>query len=220
MGGFGSGRSGWHSTVEDCLIICASRWTREGILREGIFRSGWWQWTSAISGETLSSLRYAVDTRELTYPVARLMYTFTKSGERLDYPVVLQTTRPQFGGLRWWFKCPLSVGGRSCGRRVQKLFLPPGGRYYGCRHCYNLTYQSRREDAKNRALTKTQRIRVRLGGDASLGTVFPSKPKGMWERTYRRLEEQALEAEARSWILLGDWIARVDSRQRVKPRER
>ena len=40
-----------------------------------------------------------------------------------------------------WFVCPL-VG---CGRRVGKLYLPPGGRYYGCRHCYRLTYESAQE---------------------------------------------------------------------------
>lgn len=26
--------------------------------------------------------------------------------------------------------------------RVGKLSLPPGGKYYGCRHCYSLTYES------------------------------------------------------------------------------
>jgi hypothetical protein len=31
---------------------------------------------------------------------------------------------------------------------VAKLYLPPGGDYYGCRHCYNLTYQSCRDSHK------------------------------------------------------------------------
>jgi len=26
--------------------------------------------------------------------------------------------------------------------------LPPGGKYFGCRHCYNLTYQSCKEHDK------------------------------------------------------------------------
>jgi len=29
-----------------------------------------------------------------------------------------------------------------CGRRVAKLYLPRGARYFGCRHCYDLTYLS------------------------------------------------------------------------------
>src|SRR5262249_13469992 len=59
-----------------------------------------------------------------------------------DYRVGLTTTRPRFGGLRWWFICPLVVNGYPCGRRVGKLYLPPGGRYSGCRHCCDLTYAS------------------------------------------------------------------------------
>ena len=31
----------------------------------------------------------------------------------------------------------------ACGRRVRKLYL--SGRYFGCRHCHNLTYRSRQE---------------------------------------------------------------------------
>lgn len=30
----------------------------------------------------------------------------------------------------------------GCGRRVRKLYLGPGGTYFACRHCYNLTYES------------------------------------------------------------------------------
>jgi hypothetical protein len=26
-----------------------------------------------------------------------------------------------------------------------KLYMPPSARYFGCRHCHDLTYQSRRE---------------------------------------------------------------------------
>ena len=75
-------------------------------------------------------------------PYVRLHYSLTRSGENLDYKVLLGTTRPRLGGLRWWFICPLVANGRKCGRRVGKLYLPPGGKYYGCRHCYDLTYES------------------------------------------------------------------------------
>jgi hypothetical protein len=78
----------------------------------------------------------------------RLHYTFTRSGEKVDYRVRLLTTCLRHGTLRWWFACPLSVNGRPCGRRVGKLYLPPGGRYYGCRHCHRLTYRSCQESRK------------------------------------------------------------------------
>ena len=41
-----------------------------------------------------------------------------------------------------FFVCPLVVRGSPCERRVGKLYLPPGGRYFGCRLCYDLTYES------------------------------------------------------------------------------
>ncbi len=40
------------------------------------------------------------------------------------------------------FVCGLVVNGRSCGARVKKLYLPPGGRYFGCRRCHDVTYES------------------------------------------------------------------------------
>jgi hypothetical protein len=129
-----------------------------------------------------------------------LIYALGKSGEQLNYAIRLETTRPHRGGLRWWFTCPVVVNGEPCGRRVQKLYLPPHqGPYFGCRHCYHLGYDSRNQDAKMRAILKAQRIRRRLGGSPSLYELFPEKPRGMWERTYRRLREQWLQAENTYW---------------------
>jgi hypothetical protein len=81
-------------------------------------------------------------------PWLRLTYTLTASQEALDYRIRLATTRPQFGGMRWWFICPLIVNGAPCSRRVGKLYFPPGARYYGCRHCYRLAYTSCQESHK------------------------------------------------------------------------
>src|SRR5579863_10722190 len=64
--------------------------------------------------------------------------------------------------------CRLLANGRRCGRRVQKLYLPPGCKFYGCRQCYNLGYSSQCEDEQIRARTKAEKIRLRLGGSPSL----------------------------------------------------
>jgi hypothetical protein len=93
-----------------------------------------------------------VDTLNVSLACVRLWYswvwTATQQEESANYSVQLATTRPRFGGLRWWFICPLVVNGRACGRRVGKLYLPPGGRYFGCRHCHELTYRSAQEHDK------------------------------------------------------------------------
>jgi hypothetical protein len=93
-----------------------------------------------------------VDTRDPSDPSVGLWYswvwTATKEEESASYRVGLTTTRPRFGGLRWWFVCPLVKNDVPCGRRVGKLYLPPGGRYFGCRTCYDLTYTSCQESHK------------------------------------------------------------------------
>jgi hypothetical protein len=56
-------------------------------------------------------------------------------------------------GGRWWLACPAQRGfpnacGQAegaCGRRAMKLYLPPGGRRFGCRDCHQLSYLSRQE---------------------------------------------------------------------------
>src|SRR5687767_14665848 len=78
-------------------------------------------------------------------PWVRLSYTVTPWGGEpvdYDYKILLASTTPNYGGQRWWFVCPLTKGGRDCFRRVGKLYLPPGGRHYGCRQCYDLSYES------------------------------------------------------------------------------
>ena len=46
----------------------------------------------------------------------------------------LEYTECNYGGRRYWFTC-------DCMRRVGKLYINKG--YLACRHCHNLTYQSR-----------------------------------------------------------------------------
>ncbi|MFH1067896.1 MAG: hypothetical protein V1746_08355 [bacterium] len=75
--------------------------------------------------------------------------TDTRTGEKsaLDYKVRLVWTPCRFGGRRWWFICPLVINEKACNRRVGVLYLG-NGKYFGCRHCYNLTYTSAKESHK------------------------------------------------------------------------
>jgi hypothetical protein len=146
MGGRGSGsyyhwwRGSKKTVVEDCRNLDANRWMREGILKADVWHKGSWAWfRDAARTEKTSSIGYEVNTRVVP-PWVRLFYTFTESKDEIDYRIRLVTTLPRFGGLRWWFICPLVVNDRPCGRRVGKLYLTPDGRYFGCRHCHSLTY--------------------------------------------------------------------------------
>jgi hypothetical protein len=68
------------------------------------------------------------------------------AGQELVERVPLLTTRPNYGGARFWFACPFSSKtGEPCRRRVGRLYLPPGELRFGCRQCHALTYKSSQE---------------------------------------------------------------------------
>ena len=83
---------------------------------------------------------------------AWLRLHYQRNGEPVDYRVRLVTSTPHYGGLRWWFICPLVRKDGRPPRRVAKLYLPSGGKYFGSRECYGLTYLSCQESGKNRGL--------------------------------------------------------------------
>lgn len=162
MGGYGSGRWNWYTkrvTVEECLVLSADVLTRHRLLGPDRHESGTVIWTNTATGEKVSSIGYELNTLDMTSPWLRLEYSLDKIKKHVDYRIHLTTTALPWGGIRWWFLCPLAPAGWSCSRRVGKLYLPPRGRYYGCRHCYKLTYtscqESRRLDGLYRLLAAT-----------------------------------------------------------------
>ncbi len=157
------GRLSWsgRSTVEDSKVLDIF-WLKKNDYLCG-FRSGTITWSR---GENvMGSIGIQVEVKSEQDPDgwARLYYTNTSNatGEtaQLDYKVMLVTTRCNYGRYRWWFRCPIL----GCGRRVGKLYLAPGTKYFGCRQCYRLTYESCREShgwgyrfAKSHGLTQGQ----------------------------------------------------------------
>ncbi len=99
------------------------------------------------------------------------------------------------------------------GLRPEGAILYGLGRYFLCRHCYDLTYKSQRDDKVYRALHRVQRIRKRLGGSASMTELFPEKPKGMHWRTYQRLWLEHDEAEMEQLIGIGEWLGKSEKRE-------
>ena len=116
------------------------------------YRSGRIVWKNCYDEEK-GSIGIAVSTTD-SEKYARFYYTVTdrSSGEETDYDykVNLTTTPCNFGGVRYWFICPLSINSVYCGRRVATLYLTPGAKYFGCRNCYDLSYESRNETRSGR----------------------------------------------------------------------
>jgi hypothetical protein len=101
------------------------------------------RWLNTVTGDVVASAKFSRSGSN-DHRVFTLHYRVTIGDTKhdVDLPITLDYTEPYFGGKRWWFRCPLVVGGIRCWQRVGKLYLPPRGKYYGCRRCYNLTYQS------------------------------------------------------------------------------
>ena len=83
-------------------------------------------------------------------PCLRLVYYsplgIYNAQERINSTIFLTSTPCNYGGKRYWFICPLFNNGAACGKRVGVLYKVE--KYFGCRHCFNLTYDSRRENRK------------------------------------------------------------------------
>lgn len=140
------GRYYWNKkdTVEDCKDLSV-QWLKKHDYLQG-FKYGGIKWRTGWGNE--SSVGFAVNTMD-DNPYLKFDYTITdrETGEKTDYDykVRLTTTPCNYGGVRCWFICPLVVEGKACNRRVGTLYLAPSGKYFGCRHCYDLSYNSRNE---------------------------------------------------------------------------
>jgi hypothetical protein len=114
--------------------------------KHGYFSNGWHSGTVTWSrnGEETGNISFQSSISEYEQYV-RFIYTQTDryTGEKndFDYRVQLATTPCYFGGKRYWFTCSASKDGVYCGRRAGVLYL--GGKIFACRHCYDLTYNSR-----------------------------------------------------------------------------
>jgi hypothetical protein len=103
-------------------------------------------------GRTFRTPPYCTRQTSATPDNAWLRLRYRADGEAVDYKVQLVTTKPNYGGRRWWFICPIVRRDGGPPRRVAKLYLPSGSKYFGSREAYGLTYTSCQESGKSRGL--------------------------------------------------------------------
>jgi hypothetical protein len=189
MGGPGSGNR-WRSSGATCegnKRIDLKYLKKRGWLKPGYRYSLSWTLGDEPSGNINYTAHEGHILLEEWTPVTQTV--------RFDY------TEVHFGGQRQWFLCP------RCQRRCRIVY---GGSRFYCRKCYRLKYQSQAEDSAQRAITRAQATRKRLGGFEGIDDPFPPKPKGMHWKTYNRLEE-ADERAAQRWdAMMMGFIAKFD----------
>ena len=199
MGGLGSGTwTRWPTkpVVGNGLTLDLYKLIRDGAFSPGQASTGSLTWTR--NDEYVGSIGYSSDLTKPSSGSVRLHYNHEE--EPVDYRVSLTTTQPYYGGIRWWFVCPVN------GSRATKLHLPSGSNMFASRQAFDLAYRSQNETASDRMLTKAQDIRRNLGGSASLMEPFPDKPKGMHWTTYWRLRDQS---EQSANVALGKMMQRL-----------
>ncbi len=196
MGGSGSGRWTYHDkkrTVEECWAIDISEVARIVDLKDPGPASGSLRLPKPARGKRMSPVRCTLEIGA-DKPRLRLSYAVEDAWgleHRVEEVVCLRTTRPNFGGARWWFSCPRSVDGKECGRQAGKLYRPPGGLNFACRHCLDLTYESCQKSHRYDGLF------ARMAGEAS-GETFEAVKQAFSDQ---RKEARRRRAEASPSLL-------------------
>jgi len=112
-----------------------------------------------------------------------------RNGEWEDVEQVISfaQTPCHYGGYRKWFLCP------RCDKRVAILYGT--GKYFLCRHCCQLTYDSCNASPLQRFFDKANKLKKQLGGDPGMAYPVATRPKGMHRSTYNRIVAEIYQLE-------------------------
>jgi hypothetical protein len=157
--------------VENALTLSVSQLVRAFVIVPGETNSGTWYWSRPQRSEGnpyLLSAAYEGNAEEVEHSWLRLSYL--RHGQSINLLVPLEATRPYYGGLRWWFHCPLN------GSRVAKLYLPRGQLRFASRTAHGLTYRTCQESGRFAALHRL--VASRLGVDEATIRALSKPPRG------------------------------------------
>lgn len=164
---------------ECCTSLDIREVKRRGLLSVG--RSFNWSWSRNDEFCVSITIRIEPDLAIISF---RSQTPGTAQWKQFEQRVPIIWTNCYFV-RRPWFRCSAQSGGRYCGRRVAILY--DAGDLFACRHCCDLTYASQLENPLHRGISRSRKLRMRLGGSANVLAPFPDKPPGMHWRTYNKL---------------------------------
>ncbi|MBT6340861.1 MAG: hypothetical protein HOJ48_16350 [Desulfobacula sp.] len=190
MGGWGSGsyyrmRSS-KGMAESSLPLDIRELKRKGLLTPGGTITTKW----SRGGNVHSSIGAIVYKDHLL-----LRYTHKKT-DVVEQNVFFTYTPCNYGGERIWFQCPF------CGRRCAVIYSY--GKYFACRICCNLTYETCNETPRDRRFSKADKLRKRIGAEPGSFNPLPYfKPKGMHQTTWDRIRGEIQYLEGIGFVELG-----------------
>lgn len=157
-------------TVEQLAVDCLD--VRQ-LQRAGILGNSWVTLRPSLMWPRIEQMR-----------VGRYLIQLELRNQAVHQQIRVSWTRCNLGGARPWLHCPY------CQRRVAILVRALAG--YCCRNCAgNPVYASQCKSTRARQRFEACKLRLRVGGFASLSEPFPERPRGMHLRTYERLRSRA-----------------------------
>ena len=166
MGGTGSSRWDEYArriTAEECRHLSVASLVRNGLLAREGGTEGRWVWRCCAGHPPDLSVTYRFQRLGPTGGLLILSYTVQATEDPVQTRISLTATRPNFGGLRWWFLCPW------CYRRCGKVYMPPKGRHFACRRCHGLTYRTCQESHRWDLIAKEYAKTLGVPVDAMIG---------------------------------------------------
>jgi hypothetical protein len=168
------------ATLEAGLKLDLNRLARRGIVRAGRIVESVIQWTNTYTGEVSAT---AGITAHLRYAEG----SFRIRASWLDQWILLQQRPRHFGGVKWYFICPVT------NRRASVLWMPPGAHRFASRYAWprSVAYSSQFGTPTDRAWRGQAKIKARLIADIDPDEWdLPPKPKWMRWATYNHYEEK------------------------------
>ena len=126
---------------------------------------------------------------------------FKRQGEIFNQSIQISKTPCNYGGYRYWFICS------NCKRRVGVLYRQG---YFKCRHCLGVNYRTQLQQPQDRLFKRLNALRERLGWYGGIVHGYGEKPKGMHEKTYKRLLGEYIELERLASGSITDTLKSLD----------
>jgi len=175
-------------TVEDCYSISTSFLRKHGYFKEvPCIKGGGISWSRC--GKEVGSVSFSVNTLDMYikfYYKSKPHYS-DEDWKDKNYNVRFTTTPCNLEGVRFWFVCPF------CYKRVGTLHLY-GSNDFACRHCLDLSYDSRNHSKKYRFmgdLFKAEELQKKIWD------LRVKYYKGKKTKRYRELLRRSEEAQKR-----------------------
>ncbi len=179
----------FRQTVDDSIKLTASY-----LLKNDFFKSktkAVLTWGMDSIGEY--SLGLLIKIQESSIPYIRMVniqeYVDTGTLEPNKYTVILTTTTCNYGGLRYWFKCP------TCQKRKAILYKPKSSNVFACRKCHDLTYltKSLKYPLSRSGILYPVLIEMKLGkiADRIVRSTYAGKPTKR-QKQYNELENRLM----------------------------